>query len=307
MSDYLTLLEYGKKAVDDYVATVERELARAWQSAYKDVEKSIADLYAKLGEDINLPDAAKYKRLENLKAEIEAEFRKLTGKAITAGGDTGFASYTGAFQSNWFGMDMATGLDLTFGFPPVDAIRASVFSEITGAAFPQRFGTLYTTTVDKVAQAITRALATGQGYAKTARDVKEIWAGSYANAIRVIRTESTRNFTEGSLYAYQEAEKQGIEGAVTWLATFDLRTRPDHARLNGKEADKKGLFYIGTDSAVGPGMFGLAANSVNCRCSTYYKLKGFEQDYTPDWTYSQWKTQYDEWKQLPPKERSRKL
>jgi len=77
--------------------------------------------------------------------------------------------------------------------------------------------------------------------------------------------------------------------------------------LNGKEADKNGLFTTNGAKGPGPGLFLVASEDINCRCTTYYKLKGFEQDYTPDWTYKEWKREYDAWKQLSPKEQVKKL
>jgi SPP1 gp7 family putative phage head morphogenesis protein len=236
-------------------------------------------------------------RLENLKAEIAKEYRSLTGKSVTMCGDTSQQSYIGAFEQSWFNMEKSIGSSLTFGIPPVDAIRASVYSEYSGASFPYRFGKLYTSTTDKISEAITRGLATGHGYRKTASEIKQYFDGSYNNALRVIRTESTRNFTEGNNYAYQQAKDQGIEGVETWLATFDGRTRDSHARLNGQEA-KDGYFKIDGDKAIGPGLFSSPENSINCRCSTYFKLSGF--DYSPDWKYKTWKNEFGEWKKQSP-------
>lgn len=300
MSNYLDLLQYGQRATEDYAAIIEKQLAKAWLEAYKQVDADLAIFMARFGD---FEEAQKYNRLVGLKSSIAEQFKSLTGKAIDGTADISANSYTTAFQSTWYSLEQTTRLGLDFGVIPVDAIRASVYSQISGADFATRFGKLYTSTVDKVAESITRAMATGQGYAKTAREIKSLWEGSFFNAIRVIRTESTRNFTEGSILAYEKAEQQGIKGTKTWLATRDLRTRPDHARLNGKEADKNGYFHIPPDKGFGPGMFSQPENSINCRCSTYYKLKGFEKDYTPDWTYSQWEREFGDWQKLPPRQR----
>jgi hypothetical protein len=40
--------------------------------------------------------------------------------------------------------------------------------------------------------------------------------------------------------------------------------------------------------------------SSNCRCTTYYKLKGYEKDYAPDWKYATWKANFSEWKKKAP-------
>ncbi len=298
MSDYLDLLKYGQDSVDDFNAVIEKQLAKAWLESYKQVDTELAAFMGRFGD---LEDAQKYNRLAALKDSIAAEFKTLTGQAIKDTTATSTNAVTTSFESTWFGMEKSIGADLNFGVLPVDAIRASVFSELSGADFATRFGKLYSGTVDKIAETITRAMATGQGYAKTATQIKEIWQNSFYQAIRVIRTESARNYSEGALMAYERAESQGIEGAKTWLATRDGRTRDSHARLNGVAADKKGYFYIDSDKAKAPAMFSQPENSINCRCTTYYKLKGYEQDYAPDWTYKEWKAEFGDWKKLPNK------
>jgi SPP1 gp7 family putative phage head morphogenesis protein len=294
---YLQLLEYGKDNVDDYVLIAEKQLAKAYLEAYKQV---VADLEIFMAKFSDLPEAQKYNRLGNLKSEIADAFRSVTGKSIETCGDTSFESFTGAYESTWFSIEKSTELDLSFGGLNKSVIKASVYSQYSGADFKTRFGKLYTSTVDKVAESITRGLATGQGYAKTAREIKDIFDSSFYNALRVIRTESTRNFTEGSLEAYDRAEKKGIEGVKTWIASFDGRTRDSHARLNGQEADKQGFFKIDGEKALGPGLWGVAAQDINCRCTTYYKLKGYEKDYAPDWKYATWKANFSEWKKKAP-------
>lgn len=297
---YLDLIQYGKDAVDDYVAIAEKQLAKMYLEAYRTADQELAAFMGRFGD---LPEAQKYNRLAGLKNSIAKEYYRLTGKAIDTATKTGEASYLGAYESSWFGMEKSTGLGLNFGVPPVDAIRASVYSEVSGASFKVRFGKLYQTTTDKVAEAITRGLDTGQGYAKTAREVKDLWTGSYYNAVRVIRTESTRNFQEGNLLVYQRAEDAGIEGAMTWLSAFDGRVRPDHARMNGKSAGKDGYFNTPWGKSTGPGD-GPADQVIACRCATYYKLKGFEEDYSPDWSYKEWKQEYGEWVKESPRVRT---
>jgi SPP1 gp7 family putative phage head morphogenesis protein len=231
-------------------------------------------------------------------ASIAKEYKKLTGKAITGTTNTSTNAVTTGYDANWFAMEQVEGR-LAFGNINVDAIRASVYSEYSCANFITRYGNLYQSTVDKVAQAITRGIVTGQGYAKTSMAVKDIFGLSYSDTIRIIRTESQRAFTEGALKSYERAKEQGIEGVVTWLSTFDGRTRPDHARLNGKEADKNGLFHIGSLSADGPGHWGDASQDIQCRCTTYYKLDGVEG--LPNWSYKTWEKKYGKWQKEPAK------
>jgi SPP1 gp7 family putative phage head morphogenesis protein len=272
-------------------------MAKVYLEAYKQVEKDLAEFLGRFGD---IDEAQKYNRLAGLKATIAEQLKGLSKESIKLCTESSEFSFSNAFQSTWFNMEQSIGESLEFGILNLDAIRASVFSEYSGAAFPYRFGKLYTSTVDQVAEAITRGLIQGTGYRETAKQIKDIFEGSFNNAMRVIRTESTRNLTEGDLEAYDRAEKSGIEGVKTWLSTFDGRTRDSHARLNGKEADSKGFFNADGNKTQGPGLWGVASEDIQCRCTTYYKLKGYEKDYAPDWQYETWKKRYGFLKEKSP-------
>lgn len=293
LNNYIELIEYGKKSLDNYISVVEKQLATQYAGAYKYARSQLDALYEKYGDDMKLAEIKKYNRYDILMADLNKEYKKLTGKAINATTKTSTASVTSGYNTNWFAMEQVAG-SLSFGKLPVDAIRASVYSEYSGANFIKRYGILYQSTVDKVAQSITRGIVTGQGYAKTADQVKDVFGLSYYNTLRIIRTESTRAWTEGSLASYERAAELNIDGAITWLASFDNRTREAHAELNGQQADADGLFHIDGASGEGPGLFGEAGLDINCRCSTYFSIKGADE--TKHWSYSEWSTAFEKWK-----------
>jgi SPP1 gp7 family putative phage head morphogenesis protein len=308
MTDYERLISYGQKSVDDAVLVAEAKLAALYRDAYKIASKNLAELYAKLGSTMTLPEVRKYSRLENMMQSIGDEYRKITGKAIQVTGDTSMTAVTGGYDTVWFNMEKTLSTSLEFGLLPVDAIRASVFSEVSGATFVKRYGKLYTSSIEKVAEEITRGIAVGQSYAKTVASLKAQFNNVYYQAVRVVRTEAGRCYTEGNQAAYQSADDEGIKGWKVWLATFDGRTRDSHARLNDTKANKSGpdgTFNISGDIALGPGLFSLAENTINCRCTTKYDIEGMEG--APSWKYDTWKKNYEQWKQITPKERPRKF
>jgi SPP1 gp7 family putative phage head morphogenesis protein len=296
---YLELIEYGKDYVQNFELEVIQQLGRVYTKTYKDLERQIrAFTFEFTDEKDKIAEAMKYNRLIKLREEIKREYRKLTRSSIELTKECSTFSYVNGFETNWFNIEKSIGNSIAFGLPPVDAIRASVYSVYSGADFPYRYGRLFTSTTDKIAEAVTRGLAAGLPYKTTAENIKKYFEGSFNDAIRVIRTESTRNFSEGNLYAYDQARKNGIEGVETWLSTFDGRTRDNHAKLNGQEANN-GLFKIDGLESRGPGLWGIASMDIACRCSTYYKLAG--EDYAPDWKYETWKANLEEWKKESPR------
>jgi SPP1 gp7 family putative phage head morphogenesis protein len=292
MTQYEQLLETGRAAVEDYQAVIEKQIAKAYLDAYKEASKELATLYADLGADLTLPDAQTYNRLPKLLKEIEKAFKQATGKSINLTEGLETFIFQESWNHFWYAYETVYG-SVAFGVLPVDAIRASVFSEVSGADFVKRFGKLYQGSIERIAEAITRGIATGIGYKKTASSIMDQWNNTVYQAVRVVRTESTRNYTEGSIAAYDRAREKGIDGSVVWISTFDGRTRDTHAQLNGQKANKEGLFYIGSDSAKGPGLFSEPQNSIQCRCSTRFQVAGPEELETiKDWKYSAWREQY---------------
>ena len=293
-SDYLALTEKG---VNRDNAMVERRLAKMYRDTYKQVNQEIADLYARLGDKMTLPEAQKYKRLEAIQASLKAQYAKLTGKALNIAIDTSAQNYTEAFERYAWAMDQAVGINLAWSVIPVDAIRASVFSEYSGLNIVKTFKKNMLIELAKLQAALTRGIASGRGYAKTAAELKNLFNNGYNDAIRVVRTEAGRNYTEGELLAYDNARDMGINVRNMWNATRDGRTRNDHGRLDGTFPDENGDFKTPTGGkGPGPGLMQNAADDINCRCRLTGEIDGLPPEMMrvrgegeiPYQTFSQW-------------------
>ena len=87
---------------------------------------------------------------------------------------------------------------------------------------------------------------------------------TYEEVIRIIETESTRDYSTGVLDA---ADESGVPVRKRWNTMLDDKVRDAHRYLEGQEVGKDDLFYTDDgDSALAPGGFSLPENNVNCRC-----------------------------------------
>ena len=289
MSLYNDLIEQGTESIENYLDVVEKQLAKAYADAYRSAVSELATFYAD-GIPEGIKEAQKYNRLTNLIKKLEVQVKQSVQSATAITGESSYKSVLDSFENFWYSYEQAYG-QVAFGILPVDAIRASVFSEVSGATFVKRYGKLYTSTTQAIAESITRGIALGQSYKKTAEELKGYFNNMLYQSDRVVRTESHRCWVDGANSAYDRADEMGIDGNRVWTTTFDGRTRPSHARMNGVETGKDGLFKTPWGKVEGPG-YGPADETINCRCTVYFRLADPELNDEPEWTFNEWQNKY---------------
>lgn len=280
MAELDKLLLRNADRSDATVKAFEKELARRYRAAYGEIEKAIADLYAKMGDEITIVQARRYGRLGATMKAIAAEYKKLTGYEIKGVLSTSSAVYADAYYGTAWAYDQALGFEIKWPVLPVEAIRASVWSGATGENFSERLRQWNTRELLTLQNKITSGLAQGFGYAKIARTIKKEVNDDYSRIIRIVRTEAGRNYTQGHLQLYNQLEGMGINARKRWVATVgDGRTRDTHGHLDSKYADSKGLFYSSGGSAEGPRLFGIPSEDINCRCRIVEIVDGLEPEF----------------------------
>ena len=123
----------------------------------------------------------------------------------------------------------------------------------------------------RIANNVSRGIATSDSYANIARNVASTSNVGFNRAMRIARTEGHRVQVEAASDAQYAAKEAGADIVKQWSAALDGRTRESHARVDGeiRELDEKfsnGLKYPG-DSAGG------AAEVVNCRCALLQRAR----------------------------------
>jgi SPP1 gp7 family putative phage head morphogenesis protein len=174
---------------------------------------------------------------------------------------------------------------MELGIPalPIDAIREAVYPSLrfgpnkeTGLNLVSTWNKNSTDMLYKTQSAIMRGITMGQSYTKMAGSIKTEFDKGLWQAMRVVRTEAGRCWSEGAEKSHEAAIEAGLDVKKRWSAALDSRTRLSHARLDGTYADKDGLFWIGGEGQPQPRLFSDPAQSINCRCAVHDVLEGLE-------------------------------
>lgn len=276
-----------------------------------DIQKVYAKVLSGVKSEDYYNTIIKYDRLNKLLAEIDKQY---IAYSVKAGGMTVEASrlamsnayYKNEYVMSWFTPNV--GIDLNFTPLPDALVEMSVTGNLTkwqalGSKAQQKitdtFGSINAyipqsgsltdllvnnrrSEVLKINRSISSGLLQGKGYRETARDISKIIgavsptgsSGSMASALRIVRTDSNRTYNAGSFANSQAVSEQGLDIQRMWVATFDSRTRDTHGSLDGVTVGVDEPFKSGGVTAMYPGDFPTAAQSVNCRCTTIDVVDG---------------------------------
>jgi SPP1 gp7 family putative phage head morphogenesis protein len=258
--------KFSNKRIAKKNTEAELWIGKQYATLYAETKLRMSELYATLGPNPTLDEARRYNRLSNLTTEIRKKYRALIGREITKTEMLASYNFTEKYFSEMWAAERSLG-NFKWKNPTVEAIRASVYWEGSGMSMPQRFGKLYTQDVFNIESAITRGLATGSSFKKIAESIEDQFTKGFNDAIRVVRTEMTRNWSEGFNEAFKEMESRGLPIRKMWISAPDDRTRETHAQLDGQLSDEDGLFRIDGYEGEGPGLFGEPEMDINCRCT----------------------------------------
>ncbi len=279
MPDMPSLLGQGIRDARRQEDVTARRIAQSYREAYKIVEEQLKTLHTTVkGEDNPLLAAQRYSRLSNMLKTFDKEYARITGQSIRLTGNQSANNFINGYRRvEWAAnQELRTGTGIGFGVVPIDAVRASVYSEQSGRNYIVTFKDNARQRIQRTRAEITRMIATGQNWDTTARNLADQFERGYNDALRVVRTETARNYTQGTVAGFERAEALGINITRTWVATLDQNTRPEHAALDGTDADEDGLFWINGESAEGPGLFPDPAQSINCRCAVSARIAGLK-------------------------------
>lgn len=287
------------------IAKVERALAKEYRAALKGINGELAALYQRYAAqgELTYAEMTKYNRLSKLEAEI---VRILAGMGVRVERQTkrlAAAQYEESFFRHAYTIEKKAGVSLAWGMLRPESIAAAVANPLDKIAH----GTLKANERARVRRAVTQALIKGESYNKMARAVKTALSSSLSDALRIARTEAHRAQMDGSVAAFDRAEKQGVKVRRLWVATKDERTRDTHRALDQEPAvEKDGEYgwYVGGTWATKPGDERLPPEEViNCRCVVTEEVEGLEpelirvrgagvqkyKDYMASTKYEDWK------------------
>lgn len=114
---------------------------------------------------------------------------------------------------------------------------------------------------------ISRGIASGMNSQDIARNIQNRMDVSYRKAKQLAQNEGHRVATDAKIDSMNASKDRGADIVKVWDATFDGKTRPIHAQLDGKRAEIDGYFEYSGGQVFAPKKFGKPALDINCRCA----------------------------------------
>lgn len=277
---------------------IEKELIKAYDSTYKQINSQIADIYAKYSKDGTLShsDMAKYDRLTKLNKQVRSELIQLTGKNKRDLDKNLKFAYEDSYYREAFKIESGAQAKLRYTQLNPKVVKSAIQNDLANLALQRNRANVIT----NINQSIAQSLIAGESYPKVARRVKQALESNMNNAMRIARTELHRCQQQGVKNSIEHAEKQGVKMVKMWVATLDGRTRDKHQKLDGQRVPTDKPFKINGDELMYPGdPAGSAENVINCRCTMVSIIEGFEPEVRrvrkegtiPYKTYEDWKAE----------------
>lgn len=140
-------------------------------------------------------------------------------------------SYIENYNKTAFDLFKGLGVGYTFARINEDLISRTIRSKWIGDNFSDRLYTHKKRLISVLRQELSNQFILGKSYRETASIVSKKVDTSYKNAVRLVRTESTRIMNESSVESYKKLD---LTEKYEYLATLDNRTSAICQQLDGK-------------------------------------------------------------------------
>ena len=271
-------------------AATERQVVREYKTALADLKAKMAKIYEKYetGGVLSYNEMMKYNRMDAMTKDMNETLKDLTGKTSKETMD----NTKGVFSESYYraGYSMETGADAKLSFSTLNpkVIQAAVENPISGLTLSETLQANRASIITDIRSTITQSLIKGESYAKMTKRLQTSLENNAVKANRIVRTEGHRAAMQGNLAAMDHASSRGVEFKKEWMSVLDERTRESHQGMDGQIVGRNENFVspLG-NKAPAPGMFGVAAEDINCRCDVGNILPGAGTT-TVRQTYREW-------------------
>jgi hypothetical protein len=235
-----------------------------------------AQLYTKAD---NFEDAKKFNRFDKTIDAIKTDINKmgLTNDSLIGSAILGSAAL-GCYNIG-YANETSTGLKLGFRQLKNDVLEAFKFNTLDNLTWIERNAINNRELVRKVTEEIRSGLNDGDTLQQVAGRIRDRFvktrviskkrrvSGGYADALRIVRTETHRAYNLGKLKAFDQVDTFFEDKPKRQIvSTLDDRTRSQSASMDGQIADKDGFFtYPNGVKAKVPGSTGVLKYDINDR------------------------------------------
>ena len=179
---------------------------------------------------------------------------------------------------------------LSFDLVPESQVEAAIDNEYDRIKWPNRTASQIDQATWQIRGSIVQGINQGEDYTQMAKNVSDRMGKTAAEMQRIARTEGHRARSAGQLDCLNSAYEKGLNIEKEWVSALDDRTRDSHALLDGQTVKMTDQFTspITGAKAQAPGMFGVASEDINCRCSMVgitpgerFEYRGYKYDDIP--------------------------
>lgn len=266
-------------------------ILRGYKKALDDVKYEISKAFENASKFPSITELRKFNRLDKLEKEITrivGEMQKTETNIINSGKKESIATSYANTQQAINTSFAETGL--SFSTPILkESVAAVMTDNLWLDALKGHNAKLLTDT--KIAletvlrtnarEEVVAGLIQGKPYSQVAKAIQARFNVTAGRAKVIAFTEMHKGHStgrnDGIKSAMESAERLGFKSKKVWKHNGVGVARQQHLSMDGKAADKNGLFHIGGLSAQAPGLFGDPAQDANCHCSALFELEGINQ------------------------------
>ncbi len=296
LEDAKKAIKHGAPDTDKNGAKVSKELAAFYRKYLIDVKAQLQKWLDEY-EDLSFSKKLEVERL----IYVSNTIKEILGEPLDSVAET-IKNYVATEGSNgyntvWYTLENANNLTLTMPLIDENYIKAVMANPVAGKTLSARLYKQRDQLAQLTVDAISRGFLMGYSYSQIAGEIAALTEANYRRALVIARTEAGRVRSIATQKGYENAEDLGVKMEKRWLATLDMKTRLDHAELDGQTVPVTGKFTIEGMTADGPRLFGSAAEDINCRCTTIAIVAGIgpgtrrdnESRENIEWqTYNEW-------------------
>lgn len=253
-------------------AEIIKELEKTYEQALKDIMAKISDLQARTDTQNLQSIIYQVEYQKALKKQIEGILDQLHNNNFTT-----ISEYlTKCYEEGWIGTlyDLQNqGIPLIFPIDQEQVINAIQLNTKLSKNLYDSLGVDIKDLKQTIRSEVSRGISQSYSYEQMATLIKRASGNSYANSVRIARTEGHRITNEATYNAQMKAKSKGAQIMKQWDATLDMKTRPEHQELDGQLVEVDKPFSVGGYDAMYPGNFGIASLDINCRCCVLQRAK----------------------------------
>ncbi|WP_425447750.1 phage minor head protein [Dethiothermospora halolimnae] len=257
-----------RKEIDKISATLERDVIYNYRDALKALREVLSFMYEKYEVDgkLTYQEMAKYGRIDKLDKEINILIAALYKNNTKLISNILEDVYKTSFNTTKNIVESTTEKTIR-GIIKDEVIQKAIQSPVSGLRLNKRLERNRYNIIVDIQEAIGQGLKKGETYGTMAKRLKDKLEGDVPKARRIVRTETSRVFSESKKESLDKANNQGVNMTKEWITSEDEDVRSQHKKMRDKIIPYDEDFILPDGSkGFAPHQIGKARHDINCRC-----------------------------------------